>query len=662
MPGEVIPTNDKALLEAQAMAGPAGVQAYQAARNSLAASSGQTMNSAMTAAQGRGGPDGAMQSALAGTAGLVSERDAALQAAQSRAQLAADQRSSRNDSYNLAVQEARGLIQDQAWQTVQPIRAESDYQLARIRQQGQANVNSIEAQIALDTARYEAEARARAQEAAIEQERWEREMAARRAASAGSGGGFSPISTSELTGVLQAAGLDALEAAYAQAQELLPDDAELHKAISTEAAARFYENIATNGFQGMISPEAATNIMEQPVTMPGTMAPNPDAVTYGGGITEDDQLSSFIERLAESRRQYADENAIDGLPFDIAANSRQSLIPFLMSQQGMQTPGLANILGSVANTGMPVRDSQDLAVAMGLERPEVPMPNDFMRTREIPYTGPLVQGPDPLTGDPLQTAPPPTVETYFADNAFQRSMRQQAGRVPQIGSTEEVLKAAMEASLPGVNDMLALDGLGMERSALVQAFNDTSGDYRELRGQDSGLADYLEAQDTVAGEQVNSYLDGLEDSEQKYREDVRWQNYLSDRELAAQDRAQRDYEDQATYVNEQEQAEAEMAYNALIPVLGVTPNDLGFSNELEALDVLTDNSSGASILDQFDLAIQNITAQGFGRDQAIRYLSEQGITPYGDTAVLYALIEAALLPNQSRQDLTNQLTYDVPET
>jgi hypothetical protein len=217
-----IPSHDKALLEAQAKAGPAGVDAYEAARTELQNQQRTTLSQAAQAAQSRGAPAGAMESVLPGAGDIYQSRLDSMTQAQASAQSSYDRRTARESAYSDAVQGARSLIQDQAEAAAMPIRLQGQIQADQISRQGQSAVDSINSQIELDTARFNMDLQAAQQAAKLEEERWLREMEQRerlaaldrqqRAAAAARSGGPATVSLSEgeIATMLQQGGINNL--------------------------------------------------------------------------------------------------------------------------------------------------------------------------------------------------------------------------------------------------------------------------------------------------------------------------------------------------------------------------------------------------------------------------------------------------------------------
>lgn len=181
----VVPKADAALLAAQAEAGKAGVQAYEAAKAELSTQKQQAVQDAAMAASLRGAPEGAMEQAMAGASQMYGRYSTALTTAQAAYQDAMASRAARMQDYNAGVNEARGLIDRQAQLVAAPIDAQTRYAVAGIEAQGRMRVDEIEAQRRLMELEM-AQAAARA--------------AASRRSSGGGGGGGGTKSKGTLTG------------------------------------------------------------------------------------------------------------------------------------------------------------------------------------------------------------------------------------------------------------------------------------------------------------------------------------------------------------------------------------------------------------------------------------------------------------------------------
>lgn len=148
-----IPVDDKALLNAQAKAGPAGVEAYEAAKKELAAQQAAAAARAQAEAARRGTPGVAVGGVSAGSDEMYSRRLASMTEAGALAGAQAAARDARMEDYSGAVGQARSLIADQTAQTVAPINAETEYKIKALTRQGQNEVDRINAQMRLDAAR-----------------------------------------------------------------------------------------------------------------------------------------------------------------------------------------------------------------------------------------------------------------------------------------------------------------------------------------------------------------------------------------------------------------------------------------------------------------------------------------------------------------------------
>tara|TARA_R110000737_G_scaffold352664_1_gene399642 strand:+ start:825 stop:2624 length:1800 start_codon:yes stop_codon:yes gene_type:complete len=175
MSGTAIPQSDGALLAAQAKAGQAGLDAYEAAKAEMSSNRNNAISGALSAAESRGAPNAAMQSTLAGAEQVYDQRQASLTGAEAAYKDAMASRSQRAQDYQGAIQGARGLIADQAVQAVAPIRAQSEFQINQLRQSGENRVSEIGANQALNMSRMTAEQAARQQQYDLDLARYQEE-------------------------------------------------------------------------------------------------------------------------------------------------------------------------------------------------------------------------------------------------------------------------------------------------------------------------------------------------------------------------------------------------------------------------------------------------------------------------------------------------------
>ena len=192
MTSQAIPQNDKALLAAQAKAGQAGVDAYQAAKDEMASDQQQVLQHAQQAAQARGGPEQATQLATSQANDAYNKGQAQLSRGQANASARSAGRQESMNLYNHMVLGSRSLIEDQAQAAALMINTQSEADVAGIRREGESTVNSINSQMQLEAAQFEQAMREAEKNAQLEEERWEREMEQRERLarmSAGGGGG-----------------------------------------------------------------------------------------------------------------------------------------------------------------------------------------------------------------------------------------------------------------------------------------------------------------------------------------------------------------------------------------------------------------------------------------------------------------------------------------
>ena len=193
MTSQAIPQNDKALLAAQAKAGQAGVDAYQAAKDEMAADQQQVLQHATQAAQARGGPAQASGLVASQANDAYNKGQAQLSRGQANTAARSAGRQESMNLYNEMVLGSRSLIEDQAEAASLMINTQSEADVASIRREGESNVNSINSQMELEAAQFEQAMRQQEKDAQLEQSRWEREMEQRerlaRMSAAASGGG-----------------------------------------------------------------------------------------------------------------------------------------------------------------------------------------------------------------------------------------------------------------------------------------------------------------------------------------------------------------------------------------------------------------------------------------------------------------------------------------
>jgi len=238
---EPIPTVDPALLAAQAKAGQAGVDAYNAAVTSMQQQRQQAVQQAMQEAALRGAPTGSAESVRGQITGPYDQRIASLTQAGAAYQADLSARDRRMADYNAATQAARSYIPQQVEQAVAPIRARGEYDVRQTEMEGQQRVAGINADLELQMARMAAAAQAA-------------ELAAGRGGGGGGGGGGgTKINQTELRSALTQ------EAAAAVGEAA----AEVKRAQTANASgARLGKNIAT------LKRWAAQNIENPAVTKP----------------------------------------------------------------------------------------------------------------------------------------------------------------------------------------------------------------------------------------------------------------------------------------------------------------------------------------------------------------------------------------------------------
>lgn len=144
-----IPSTDAALLAAQAKAGQAGVDAYNAAKDELTKQRQSAVDQAMREAALRGAPTGAVGSIASTITAPYDQRIASVTQAAGSAGEAAAAQQQRMAAYNSAANASRGLIPGQIELAVAPIRAKSEFNVSQIGAEGRREVDKINAQIRL---------------------------------------------------------------------------------------------------------------------------------------------------------------------------------------------------------------------------------------------------------------------------------------------------------------------------------------------------------------------------------------------------------------------------------------------------------------------------------------------------------------------------------
>lgn len=155
-----IPTVDPALLAAQAKAGQAGVDAYNAAIASMQQQRQTAVQQAMQEAAMRGAPAGSAESVQGQITGPYDQRIASLTQAGGAYQADLSARDRRMADYNAATQAARSYIPQQVEQQVAPIRARGEFDVRQEQMRGEQNVAGINADTQLQMARMAAAAQA----------------------------------------------------------------------------------------------------------------------------------------------------------------------------------------------------------------------------------------------------------------------------------------------------------------------------------------------------------------------------------------------------------------------------------------------------------------------------------------------------------------------
>jgi hypothetical protein len=318
---EAIPTADPALLAAQAKAGQAGVDAYNAAISTLQSQKQSAVQTAMQEAALRGGPAGAPAGAAQSQAGIINapydQRIASL--TQNLGGYQADQsaRTQRMDAYNNAVLAARSYIPQVTEQTVAPIRAQADYNVRNTEMQGQQNVAGINADTELTMAKMAAAFQAAQIQAAK--------------AKAAAAAKAKTLNVGELSGLMtQRAGSMLSDSGAKIGQILSANEADIAKQVQSKAASSTAKSTA----------DAARNQSYWDLM---------GAAYSGKGILEDKQkLSAQIKAAAGT----ATTSAATGSPDSDLAQARAAMAQqaAVNAQQfNPMAPPVSSVTGQVAS-------------------------------------------------------------------------------------------------------------------------------------------------------------------------------------------------------------------------------------------------------------------------------------------------------------------------
>lgn len=363
MAGNAIPLSDGALLAAQAKAGQAGVDAYEAAKAEMSASKNNVLQGAMDAAGNRGVPQGAMESTLSGATDIYNKRQQSLSGAQAAYEDSMNSRAARTSDYESAIQGSRSLIKDQAALAAAPINAQSAFDVNRLRMTGENEINRLNTNSEIEKSRFEAEARARDQAYMLQLEASERSeglqlaaeerahqralefeqraadrAAAVRAAAAAANDNRSDISVDELRNALRPKTVSTLEGALTSGQQFTRDASQ--QVLDTESS---FTNPQFDGssLRNTISTWGA-NTQPQLRDMP--VAPTEPFVLPNGSSPE---LLAYEEDLKNWNQERNDM-----IPNVLAPQST-------LYGQNVANSEYANILGSTYTPGMPSLNEED---------------------------------------------------------------------------------------------------------------------------------------------------------------------------------------------------------------------------------------------------------------------------------------------------------------
>lgn len=213
---DAIPSADAALLAAQAKAGQAGVDAYQAAKQELQNQRQQAIQQAMQEAALRGAPANAIGSIQSTFTTPYDQAIASMTqgSANFQANMAARDRGMAD--YNASIGMARSLIPAQAEAAVAPLRAQNEYNLRSQEIAGERSIGEINANTQLEMARLQAAIEAAKRKAAAD--------AAKAAEDA------RKLNDSQLTGLLDPQVADLLSSTSQSVQDMLAANQEQRRA------------------------------------------------------------------------------------------------------------------------------------------------------------------------------------------------------------------------------------------------------------------------------------------------------------------------------------------------------------------------------------------------------------------------------------------------
>ena len=670
MTSPAIPSSDKALLEAQAQAGPAGVQAYEAAKAELKNQQATTLAEAARAAQARGGPAGAMESELATASQIYDSRQQSMTQAAAGAQAAYDRRNEREGAYSAAVQDARGLIEAQAKAAADPIRLRGEANVNQIRQQGQSAVDQLRAQMDVDTARFNADMRAAEAAARLEDERWRREMeqrerlaAAQRAASAraASGPTTKSLSEGELQSLLRAGGTQYLGQVIQQIDAGTRSDTDLAKALDATLKEQIKagldaRTVRTRAFddlfpepnrlggpdnesnvgwqrwkdmrrrwgQGDIRPE---DFQQAQIETPGGQL----AIDQGARIRYEEAVAQIQAERQRADAALASANAAatelglapDANPLLLGTLGSANRFAPMLDVFGKQEPDLASFINMARQSGMYLRNPLDVAQALG--------------AAEAP-TYQITPGMDPT-------------------RAIREAQRFQAQEVPD--NLDVASRALQEAMIRSVTPQM-MQQYGLDPAELQHALQRTAGmsAYQLAQGDEGSYRSMMEARQADMNAQLGEYT-------------TTWNDQLADAASARQEQLDRDNEasvaasaqaaEKAELLGQQTWADVTGGYS--------TPRSYGFDSYaqaaawLQAPIVVPEPSEG----DDPETSLNMQRLAGLGSIQEVvnevlrqmnRYttqdeqeavLNSYGIRPtaQGDFARLYRILEPKVFPERS---------------
>lgn len=450
-----IPTTDPALLAAQAKAGQAGVDAYNAAINTLQQQKQQSVQQAMTSAAARGiSPPGADVGGDVGR--MYDSRIGQLQAGLGQYQANTAARGQRLSDYNAAVTSARSLIPGQVAIATAPIKAQGEFDVYKIDSEGREKVDAINAQQRLVAAQMEAA-----------------KLAAARSGGGGRGGGGGGGGGTKLTGTnaqqVIADAANQLSEAYAapaqQAAQTAPTRGDTEAARQASSFTGNSQNpayIAATTGQTLAQVLAEMGQAAQPENPQATAGPGSGGL-IGALMNPVKQSLQGISSALQSRS--AATPAINQKA-NVARN--QSAVQRALASLGYRVPGVPQIVGpaSPATGGSPYQQ------ALAAQRGSLGVNPDF--------TFPTIVAPEgtPWAGHEVGTLESIMAPLGVAPGALSGSMKypeQQAAAQRALEEAQGIGTSAYRAAGQQGIDALTKAGFNIPSADQITALNKLGG-------------------------------------------------------------------------------------------------------------------------------------------------------------------------------------------